>query len=222
MNKEAKEKPTSWDVGSQILLWGHTLERPRNILHHLLKICIFSHSLPLRPKALSCENFTGTLIHTTVSCNSLVRIQMKALFDSKIIHILNFLLIFLHSIYFDNPLFHPPAPPWSSPPPCPPNPTLKKTVKTEVKTIRPKKSQNKTRSVQKPWNPLLCGLTIPGHGACPVVWVILPVTLRWRNRFGFSQQISIANNFLGRGGILCSPLSVAVQLRSCGRRKASK
>lgn len=149
MNKEAKEKPTSWDVGSQIPLWGHTLERPRNVLHHLLKICIFSHSLPLRPKALSCENFTGTLIHTTVSCNSLVRIQMKALFDSKIIHILNFLLIFLHSIYFDNPLSHPPAPPWSSPPPCPPNPMLKKNCKNRSRNNKTKKNPKTKQEVCK-------------------------------------------------------------------------
>lgn len=46
--------------------------------------------------------------------------------------------------------------------------------------------------MQKLWNLLLCGPAIPGHGACPAVWVIHPVALRWRNRFGFSQQISIA------------------------------
>ena len=39
---------------------------------------------------------------------------------------------------------------------------------------------------------------LPGHGACPAVCLIYPVSLHWENWFSLSKQLSITNSYLAR------------------------
>lgn len=50
---------------------------------------------------------------------------------------------------------------------------------------------------------VLCWPTISGHGACPGVLLIYPKTLHLRKWIFPSQQVSLTNSFLLRGGNLC-------------------
>ena len=79
-----------------------------------------------------------------------------------------------------------------------------------MKTKTDKQIKRKTKrkfKVHKNMESILFWPIIPGHGPCPAVWVILPVTLCWRKLISSSQQVSIANSFLDRGGTLC-PVSL--------------
>lgn len=50
---------------------------------------------------------------------------------------------------------------------------------------------------------VLCWRTTPKHEAYPAVWLLYPVSFPWRKWIPLSKQLSRANSFLVRSGILC-------------------
>ena len=58
---------------------------------------------------------------------------------------------------------------------------------------------------------ILCWSTIPGHGTCPEVWLLYPVTLHWKKKTGFPfthrYQLQITS-WLGLGSHVHFSLSV--------------